>query len=366
MSARYEGGEALAVLVEEAGQRLFTPLIFMPIGQPDSDLRWSDARSPYGYPTPLLIHSGDEPQRSAFLGRALSAMLDALRQRRVVSLFIRLHPLLPLPQEPLQEFGHLVRHGQTVHMDLSLSDEALLLGMRQSHRRNIHSALRDTDLSFEVDEAWNHADDFFQLYTETMCRVQARDYYFFTQQYFADLRTALGEALHLVLLRQKDRIMLACLVVETAGILQYHLLGRRNDSTDQRLGKLLLAKLAIWGRQRGNRYLHLGGGLGGADDPLFYFKSGFSPLRGDFHTWRVVVDAAAYRALTLERHGEFDAGDEPSQVFFPAYRMPYEHAGAAGKRAPGPAALAAISGKVSPDAASTDRGTEELDDHDPI
>jgi hypothetical protein len=101
---------------------------------------------------------------------------------------------------------------------------------------------------------------------------------------------------------------------ETGGIVQYHLGATANEHLHLNPTKVMFDYANRWAKRRGNRWLHLGGGVGGADDSLFHFKAGFSPLRRTFATWRLVVDAAAYAALV-------PGGVEASQAsYFPAYR----------------------------------------------
>jgi hypothetical protein len=68
--------------------------------------------------------------------------------------------------------------------------------------------------------------------------------------------------------------------------------------------------------------LHLGGGVGGADDALLHFKRGFSDRRHRFATWRWVVDPAAYRELCRSRGVPAAAAADLARGFFPAYRAP--------------------------------------------
>lgn len=56
-----------------------------------------------------------------------------------------------------------------------------------------------------------------------------------------------------------------------------------------------------WAKARGNRVLHLGGGVGAAKDPLFEFKAGFSPGRWRFQSLRLVSDPALYQTLVEHR-----------------------------------------------------------------
>lgn len=81
---------------------------------------------------------------------------------------------------------------------------------------------------------------------------------------------------------------------------------------------------AGWAKSRGNRYLHLGGGVGGSNDRLLQFKRGFSELLFPFSTLRLITDEGKYRELTTRRAHAADvsAEDVSSGQFFPAYRAP--------------------------------------------
>jgi hypothetical protein len=70
-----------------------------------------------------------------------------------------------------------------------------------------------------------------------------------------------------------------------------------------------------WSKERGNRVFHLGGGSGSREDSLFHFKAGFSPLRAEFQSVRVIFDQERYQALALRAQGIPSATD-----YFPAYR----------------------------------------------
>ena len=126
LSARQEGGEPCAFVAEQNDCRFMIPLLIRPIdraiaGGPNI---LHDASSPYGYPCPLL-YLGTEREDEDFLGLAVAALLDGLRERRIVSAFVRLHPLLGPPEGPLRDVGLLVRHGETVSIDLTLPREEI-------------------------------------------------------------------------------------------------------------------------------------------------------------------------------------------------------------------------------------------------
>jgi hypothetical protein len=85
LSARHEGGRPAAIHIADGDRQLLQPVIIRPI--PGGG---HDATSPYGYPGPLV--RGDDD--GSFLSAALAEGVALLRQRGIVSLFVRLHPLL--------------------------------------------------------------------------------------------------------------------------------------------------------------------------------------------------------------------------------------------------------------------------------
>ena len=89
----------------------------------------------------------------------------------------------------------------------------------------------------------------------------------------------------------------AGLFVETRGIVQYHLSGTDDAFRDVQPTKLMLHFVRAWARDRGNHVFHLGGGVGGDDDSLLWFKTGFAPAGHSFATLRIVLDEAEYERI---------------------------------------------------------------------
>ena len=157
-----------------------------------------------------------------------------------------------------------------------------------------------------------------EIYDETMSRVQALRSYYFSREYFLGLREAVGSArLHLFVVRAGADVLAAALFTETAGIVQYHLGGTRTRALRLDPHTLLYHVVCEWAKERGNRVLHLGGGLGGREDSLFHFKAGFSQIRLPFHTWRQITDPEGYREYLSALGIAGTDGD-----YFPAYRQP--------------------------------------------
>jgi lipid II:glycine glycyltransferase (peptidoglycan interpeptide bridge formation enzyme) len=190
--------------------------------------------------------------------------------------------------------------------------------MRSNHRRDVTKSLARGEIA-EVDQTWSSLRVFVQAYRETMARVGATSYYLFPDEYFEELRVALGDHAHLWTVRSGSSIIAGAVLTECNGIVQYHLGGTLNHGLPSNPLKLLFSRAMTWFKHRGNTWLHLGGGLGGAEDSLMYFKRGFSPRTFPFHTWRLVLNARVYNEL-LERAGHQPDDDALAAAFFPAYR----------------------------------------------
>jgi len=316
-------GEAIAFNVKEDGNHLFLPMIVRPLPDfGDQGLRgWRDASSPYGYPGPIIASKdGGSPTNSLFPARAIDALLRRLQEQKILTAFVRFHPLLNTPLDPFAATGELIRHGRTVSIDLRLPTEQIWQEFRRNHRNNITQLREAGDVVVEPDPDWTQFDQFLQAYRATMDRVGAEQSYYFQASYYQDLRAALGDRAHLFVVKIRDRIAAAAILTEVCGIVQYHLAATFSEFVKQHPHKLLCYEVCLWAKERGNRFLHMGGGLGAQEDDLYNYKAGFSKLRHPFYTWRACCDVDLYKHVnSLWKEKLRPDSLDPS--FFPPYRQ---------------------------------------------
>jgi lipid II:glycine glycyltransferase (peptidoglycan interpeptide bridge formation enzyme) len=241
-----------------------------------------------------------------------------MRERRIASGFFRFHPLFPVPAEVFRTFGSLTFRGQTVSIDLTLSEQAIWQGFRHGHKENIKRA-RKGGFLVAVHHDTTALEEFVSIYEETMHRVGAEAGYFFPESYFQELSAVLGERLWICIVRLPcGEAIAGSLLVQSGPIVQYHLGGTRTRALTLAPIKLLHDFVWRYAKAHGGQVLHLGGGVGSAADSLFEFKAGFSDRRHSFHTWEVVFLNGVYQSLTARRREV-----EPSTMrpgYFPAYR----------------------------------------------
>lgn len=307
-------GEAVLCAYRDGDCTIALPLLLRRIGdlRGIADCGAFDATSVYGYPGPIFSR---QPSAAA-VGRFQTELESALKERNVVSVFSRLHPLLP-QVECLQGLGRLESIGPTVSINLRLAPEEQRARYRRNHKHGINKLRRLGVVCF-ADPGFQYLEALIGLYRQTMQRVGASKYYLFDRAYFDQLRDALGPRLHLYVCWQDDRVICGGLFVHTGDIVQYHLGGTDGRYLSWAPTKLLFDTVRRDFSDRDVSWFHLGGGLGAQPDSLFHFKRGFGGDEHTFVVWKWVVKEDAHDELCKRRFGP---AQNAAGTFFPRYRM---------------------------------------------
>ncbi len=325
LESQRQQGQPEAIAIEDGDLVFFLPYIIRECHQSADLLALGhtpiyDIISPYGYPGMVTNLAGQNPQ---FVEKCLNIVYDCWRAKNICSAFLRLHPILNHYIDPSRSDPDrfiISERGDVVICDLTNDSEALWKQIRSSYRNKINK-LKRTGFVAKIVTA-DSLDLFIEIYIETMQRVNASATYFFTREYFQGLVKVLGDRVQICVVEIDGETAAASLITEVNGIVQYHLSGTRTKFLSQSPTTIMLDYIMRWGKQRDNKYLNLGGGLGSSRDSLYYFKSGFSDRFAPFMTMQSIINKELYtelihsRATTLNRTvAEFE-----QTAFFPAYR----------------------------------------------
>ena len=315
-----EGGEPWLAVVGDRDRGLAWPYLLRHLSDIPGCAGWegTDVHSVYGYPGPVAWGCGPG---DPFVAEAWEAIRGIWRDQDVVCAFTRFHPLLG-NAELLDGLpgGSLVSEGCTVSVDVTASDDALRAAYGRDLRREIDVARR-RGLVTTADEGWRSLETFTDLYRETMLRVGAPTSYFFDEDELRRLHARLPGSVHLLTTRLEDEAAAVGLFTDFEGLAQCFLIGTNDAVRSLSPAKVLLDDGFRWARERGDRVVHIGGGFGGREDSLFWFKSRFSPARHRFATGRWILDAAGYHELVSARHPTRLPEVSFGAPFFPAYRV---------------------------------------------
>jgi hypothetical protein len=277
-----------------------------------------DVVSPYGYPGILLSKAARETP--GFTDFALNELTSVLAGKGVCSAFFRLHPILNANFNTIVKPDILTHSGETVSVDLKLSESEIWAHTRKGHQSTINKCKR-LGLNPEIVPFSEYMNEFIDIYKETMSRVTAEKSYYFDYDYFNDLSKLVN--LNLCIVKLDKQVICASLIFENCGITQAHLGGTRTEFLNKSPFNILIHYVRLWAKERGNEFLHLGGGVGGSSqDKLYTFKSGFSRQRYNFLTLRLIVDEEKYLHLVNLRAKALNTQIDTllNSSFFPAYR----------------------------------------------
>lgn len=296
-----EGAPVLFVASEaNAGPVACWPVMKRPI--PGTD--YFDFTSVYGYAGPLIVEGVDE-------SRALHLIWDCMREYGAVSLFSRMHPVFAAEMRDAPLRGSEL--GKVVVVDV-VNGSDVLTGYRASHRREILNSRR-TGISVVMDLRCERLDEFVGIYTDSMRELGASNYYFFDRSHLGRVVSSTEMKTFILFAQSRDAVMAASMFIITGEIMQYYLSGTVRNYRRHAPSKAIIASAHEMAMSLGVKQFVLGGGLGSAEDALFRFKAGFSPVHLPFYVTRKVLDVPVYARLCATRSQDCERSS-----FFPAYR----------------------------------------------
>jgi hypothetical protein len=283
---------------------------------PESD--YFDLTSVYGYAGPLSRDLDSHFDNTTFK----KELLIFMEKHKIVSVFSRLNPFIPFQDVVLKGIGEVTNLGPIVNIDLTKDLELQRRSYSKTTKRYVNRLRRICNIkkaSSKEDIA-----KFIALYKSTMNRVDATDYYFFSEDYFNRFMESKEFQTDLIFAQLIDSGELICgaMMIKTNNIVQYHLSGTASEYLNITPLRLLIDETRIEATNEGYKYFNLGGGLGSQEDSLFYFKSSISKDFRNFSVWNYIVNEEVYKGLSNKKRSEIekkDLFDESS--FFPLYRI---------------------------------------------
>jgi hypothetical protein len=258
-----------------------------------------------GYGGPLAL--GHEPPLRQF-----HELYDAwCSEHAVITSFVRFHPLLET-----QRYAGPTFHRLEVEGSVAWPLEGDLFAKMHPHHRRLVRKAESRGVEVSAVESPQRLDEFIALYEHTMHRLSAARFYFFPEQYWAQIVSGLGDALVLFEARRAGTLLGGVLCLGGAPWFHYHLGATSDEARDLGTSHLLLYTAAHHAKKRGYKAFHLGSGLGGSGGSLLEFKRRFTHAPPE-EQWlgKAVHDVERYLELTGATELKYEG-------FFPAYRRP--------------------------------------------
>ncbi|NMH88207.1 peptidoglycan bridge formation glycyltransferase FemA/FemB family protein [Flavivirga algicola] len=304
-------GDEKAVLLKytEGNKVICFPFLIRKINDTD----YFDATSVYGYAGPLQKNL-DKNFDNSFFSKALN---NYFVQEKIVSVFSRLNPFIINQEQVLKNIGQTKELGNVVNIDLTLPLDEQRAAYSKITKRYINKCRRQCQIIRS--NCPSHIDSFVNLYYENMDRVNAKEHYYFSKDYFLKFVNSNDYETDILfaILKDTDEIISAALMVKTNDVVQYHLSGTKAEFLDLSPIRLLIDEMRIIAKNEDKTFFNLGGGLGNSDDGLFRFKSSFSKDFKPFKIWKHIINKKVYDSL-VEEYMPSDCDCDLD--FFPLYR----------------------------------------------
>lgn len=230
----------------------------------------------------------------------------------IVSEFVRFHPVLKNHFYSMANY-HIDALGETVAIDTT-NKEKIWANFNPKNRNVIRKALNNR-IEIKHGSSKDLYRTFIKIYTKTMDKDHADDYYYFKEDFFNSVECDLKDNATIFYAELNGLIVAASIIIFTNGRMSYHLSGSLKEYQYLAPSNLLLWKAAEWGHNLGCCTFHLGGGVGSNEDNLFRFKKAF--YRGElcrYHIGKKIFNKKLYDELVdLKCNGK-------SNNFFPEYR----------------------------------------------
>lgn len=277
--------------------------------------QYYDIRTPYGYGGPVMHAALDKPLLECAYQKAFTA--HCLEQD-IVCEFVRFHPLC----ENAPDFHHAydVRYDRdTVAIDVADPDYAYTQFMPECRNKIRKAQKRGVTVRVEEAGLSEGMERFMELYSLTMDKNHASEYYYFPRSYYESICETLSGSVLYAEACLGETAIAASIFLYGGENMYYHLSATHPEYYSCAAINLVLSEVCRAARARGMRWLFLGGGYADGTDSLFQFKRSFGRTEQNlkrFYTGSAVYNEAIYQRLT----GMASEKKTLHASYFPLYR----------------------------------------------
>jgi hypothetical protein len=259
---------------------------------------WFDLESPYGYSGPVA-NTND----NLFLESANKAFDEWCLRENIVAEFIRLHPLLNNLRW-VSSRAESIADRKTVSLDLT-GEESDAYSISKNGFEMVKKARRS---GLELDSAGDPASfaDFFRLYEKTMRRLEADQFYFFSNEHFTALMNIVKSNGWLITCCFEGKMVSAAIFLRGTTWMHYHLSASDPDNRMPGSMNAIIFEAARIGKSSDLTKLHLGGGTTAEDsDSLFKFKRKMATDEHQFSVSKRVHNPDVYEEIVDRWRNQF-------------------------------------------------------------
>lgn len=268
---------------------------FIPYLKKSINNNFYDLCSPYGY-------NGIYVQQSEKIKECFDEFIHEAKKRNYVSFFIRFSPYL---------ITNIFTHPQ-IYRKTSTFGISLQINMtNKDHLRMVRKAKKNGFIYKFIEKIeYGHILLFQTLYYQTMKRLNAKQYYFFSTNYFQKLYELCHNYLSFVGVWKENKLIACLLVFCYKPYIHYHLGASDEEYLSYGINNLVHQAVIEWAIIKKYTMYHLGGGIY-ENDGLHQFKKRISNIQYNYYQGKIIINQEIYSLLS----NKLSITD-----FFPPYR----------------------------------------------
>lgn len=301
-----QAGEVSMLLVYETE---FKTIALPVIKRSIENTEFFDCTSAYGYVGPVFSTNVIKKDFLDFQ----HALHEFFSQEKIISVFARLNPFIEGQTNVISNLGTVETLGKVISIDLNKALQKQRSAYSKITKRYLNKAHKFCTIKRSVSP--EDIMVFRDLYYENMNRVNANEFYFFSEEYFLNIiktKDFETEVIYAVL-KETGEIISGAIMMKKNRVVHYHLSGTLTKYMHLNPLRLILDEARIQSTNEVYDFFNLGGGLGGTEDSLFKYKSTFSKEVKEFKVWKYIVNPEVYKALSKDNN-------TTATNFFPSYR----------------------------------------------
>ncbi len=301
-----KGEHPILIVYENNGTKIAIPFLKREINE-----TYHDLTSVHGYLGPLSSQIDGTYDPTHFI----SKLTIWLKQENIVSIFSKLNPYIKNQKEIIGSLGEIEQASELAFFDQQINEEE----QTRQYNRNTRQKIKQLRKIVIVKYAETKEDilKFIQLYHKSMERLNAKEIFYFQQDYFDILLNSKSLNAKILLAVHKDtkEIMGGVFCIQTKDIGHIELACTNELYFKESPVRILFDECRQLYKSKNLKYLNLGGGSGGRNGSLMRFKSSFTQNYTDLNVWKYIVVPEVYENIQTIGQKRADSN------FFPKYRL---------------------------------------------
>ena len=237
------------------------------------------------------------------------------RENKIISEFIR----FTLFDDQLIYYpGKIENNNFNIICNLEKDEETIWKDFKHKVRTNVRKAISN-GVTVRTDENGDSIEDFLEIYYHTMDRNNAKDFYYFSKDYFNSIIKNLKDNYIIVNVINDSEIISTELILISQETMYSFLGGTKSEYFNLRPNDLLKYEAILWGKKNGMKKYVLGGGYE-VYDRLYDYKLSFEP-KGvySFKVGKRIFNKKIYNLITDKVLAD-KSEEEIERNYFPLYR----------------------------------------------